>query len=221
MTLWVPWRRTSYTSLAVLLMFMLVSPAGAFIEGGGGYVGPTKTFTTNELIAKGLAVREGDKAYRFSKDSILEFSYLGELEWVFSIDELLDTIPADAIAITEVVSPSPERKFRSQVRLRGDAVLEFDPKGTATVTPKSETEEIIKTLIAEQQRTKGQIYRVSDQLQRVQDTVDRLSSDLSESRREGVQISGFLYGALAMLGTGLIGYLVGLGRAGRRSKRAT
>ena len=206
---------------ACCLFLLIVSaaiihmPASAFIE-GGGYSGPTDTLTTKEMIDRGIRVREGSRLFQFSPKADLEFSYLGELEWGVPRAAMADSSAAQAVEITKVVSFLPENDVRSRVGLRGDAILKFSPDGTATIIPKSETDAVVRTLLDSSKLFQEELANALAVLPDLSNRVDELDDRVQELQNQTATTSGFVYGALAAVGTGILGFLGGVLRAKKR-----
>lgn len=201
-------------SLYFLFLSILYSPAMAYymvIGDGGGYSGDTITVSTGQIADSEMVVGGLGSKYRFTKKTNFAFPLLKELQWTLPKSLLSEkNTSTTAIVIKEVKSHSPKDIFMAcNPRVRGDAVMTLDETGVATVMLNEETPEIIQSLLKKSESIAQEMTDINQNVVKLKESLKEIEKSVSDNREDVKYISGFVYGVIAILGTGFVGVLFG------------
>ncbi|MCP4581225.1 MAG: hypothetical protein GY839_06375 [candidate division Zixibacteria bacterium] len=198
--------------------------ANYYLEGGGGYSGETVTYSTADLVKNEIIVEEHGNIYRFTKDTKIEFGSLEDLIWVIPKEDILtDTGDIEPAEITRIRFLLDKSQYSEKIiKFSGEAIMKLEDNGIATVIPKDETNHMVRTLFTRSEtltRDLGDALKELDNLKRLFDfkfdelsqamntKFDTLKKDLNKTREDSSNLTGFVYGVMATLGTGVMAVL--------------
>lgn len=185
-------------------------------EGGGGYSGPTVRISPGELINKKLASKDRATYFVFDDSTMFAFERLKWLQYNVPDYSLIPAIDApSSIHVKEVRSTLPEEIFNNRVEKNtGEAVMVVDQNGIATVLPFEDAGPFLRGLLSRTQAIEEELHHMIDSLETIRNDIGIVRRETQDSKnsitdleKRHAHITGFIYGIIALLGTGLLGVL--------------